>query len=295
MTEQFLINNQLWVRLGMFILGLTILGLWETYYTWRMWLMPRWKRWARHLSLVALSQLCIKLAFPVLAVGVALFAQDKKMGVLNQLSLPYFVKMVLGLLALDFSMYWQHRMMHKYHWLWRIHRVHHMDRQLDVTTGVRFHPIEMIISTGVKIAAIGFLGINVLAVIIFEIVLNLSTLFTHVNVRLKPKFDHWLRKGIVTPGMHRIHHSDTPVETNSNYGFCLSLWDRLFNSYTRVAKTGEAKLVLGLEEYHDPKFQTFENMLWAPFNVKHLRLRRKKPRKLQFQSESNLLKPFPKS
>lgn len=294
MTEQWLIDNQIWIRLGFFVFALGVLGLWETYRTWRPWLEDRWQRWGRHLSMVALSQLCIKLVFPVLAVGVAILIEDRKIGILNQVPIPYVIKVLLGVLALDFTLYWQHRLMHKYTWLWRIHRVHHMDRQLDVTTGVRFHPLEMMFSMAVKIAAVAFFGVNALGVIIYEILLNFASLYTHVNVRLKPKSDHWLRTLIVTPGMHRIHHSDTPRETNSNYGFCLSVWDKVFNSYTNSAKTGEVKIVLGLEEYRAPKYQTFENMLWVPFNVKHLRLRRHKAPKLQMQTESNILSPLPK-
>lgn len=289
MTEQWIIDNQIYLRVVFFLLGLGIFGAWETRKAWRQWWSTRWQRWVKHLSLGVVSQLCIKLVFPIMAVGVAIVIESKHIGILNQISMPYVLKVMLGVLCMDLAIYWQHRIMHKYALLWRFHRVHHMDREVDVTTGVRFHPLEVMFTLGVKIVAVGFFGVNVLAVIMYEILLNLALLFTHVNVRLKPTIEKRLRRYIVTPGMHRIHHSDTPRETNSNYGFCLSGWDKLFNTYTLSAKTGETKLVIGLEEYRDPKFQTFENMLLVPFNVKHLKHRYKRPPKLAFQTDKNVL------
>ena len=158
-----------------------------------------------------------------------------------------------------------------------------MDREIDVTTGLRFHPIEMLFTLTMKIGAVSFFGINPIGVLLYEIWYSSATLFTHLNVKLPDYVEKKWRQLIVTPGMHRVHHSDTPNETNSNYGFCLSIWDRLLGSYRPFPRTGEKDLVIGLEEYRDPKYQTFENMLWAPFNPKHLRLRHKKARPLQFQ------------
>lgn len=283
--EEWWVTYQALIRLTAFVLVLAFLGLIETFYSWRPWFTNRYKRWVRHFSLMSISQLCIKLLFPTMAVGIAVIVQKNNIGILNSLSVPFALKMILGMLAFDFVIYFQHRIMHKYTLLWRFHRVHHIDKEIDVTTGLRFHPIEMVFTMAMKAMAIGFFGIPALAVLIYEILLNFSALFTHINTRFHPAIDRALRTLIVTPGMHRIHHSDTPSETNSNYGFCLSIWDRMLGSYQFRTKTGEDKIVFGVEEFQDAKFQTFENMLLIPFNVKSLRQKKIKSPKLSFESE----------
>jgi sterol desaturase/sphingolipid hydroxylase (fatty acid hydroxylase superfamily) len=283
--EQWLLDYQLWLKFGIFSLILAAFAWWETAYTWRPWVISRKQRWANHLSLALLSQLCLRALFPFLALGLAMHVQDQKMGFLNQTDWPLTIQIIIGVIALDFVMYLLHRMLHKFKWLWRIHQVHHMDRQIDVTTGLRFHPLEEILMMAAKIIGIAFFGVPMLAVFIFELLLNTATLFTHINVRFKPTTDKFLRKCIVTPGMHRIHHSDTPYETNSNYGFCFSWWDKLFGTYVATSRTGERQLVIGLEKYHSPIYQTLENMLLMPFNIKKLRPKIQKIKKRSFRTE----------
>ncbi len=279
--EEWLIAYQAWCRIGLFILAFSLLSIWETASTWRVWIVPRRTRLIRHFSLTLISKLAIRVVFPVFAMTFAVAVQHKGLGILSKTHMPYLVYVVVGVIGLDLIYYMQHRLMHKYKWLWRIHRVHHMDRQLDVSTGIRFHPIEELITMGVKLLGIAFFGVLPLSVFIYEVLLNLAVMFAHVNVRFHYKVDNALRYLIISPGMHRIHHSDYPPETNSNYGFIFSWWDRLLGSYTYIPITGERKMVFGLEEYKDPKYQTLENMLLLPFNPKFLRLRHPKKIKLK--------------
>lgn len=281
--EQWLIQNQMWFRILIFLGLFALLAAWETFYAWRPWLISRKIRWVRHLSLTFLSKILLRVLFPVFLITVALHVEQKGLGILSHSHLPYAVQVIVGFICLDLVMYIQHRLFHKYQWLWRIHRVHHMDRQIDVSTGVRFHPLEEIISMGVKMLGVAFFGVSALAVFLFEVTLNAMTMFAHVNVHLPRPVEKILRKMIITPGMHRIHHSDYSPETNSNYGFIFSWWDKMFDSYTLVPAAGERKFAMGLEEYQDPKYQTFINMLLVPFNIKHLKVRYKKPLKTKFK------------
>lgn len=280
--EQWLIANQVWCRIGIFILAFSLLSLWETNSSWRNWIVSRRTRLLRHFSLAFISKLSVRVIFPVFAMTFAVAVQHKGLGVLRHANLPYIPSVILGVIGLDLIAYLQHRIMHKYQLLWRIHRIHHMDRQLDASTGIRFHPVEELISMGVKLLGIAFFGMPPLSVFLYEVLLNLNVMFVHVNVRLPYKIDNVLRKIIVSPSMHRIHHSDYPPETNSNYGFIFSWWDKILGSYTYIPQTGERKIVFGLEEYKEPKYQTVENMLLLPFNPKFLRLKTKKKMKLKF-------------
>lgn len=282
LTKGF-ISYQLYIRLGIYLLILVIIALWETRHTWRKWLITsREQRWKRHLSLMAISQIVVRLIFPILPIGVAIAVEQKEIGIFYQLSLPIYWNIIVGVFILDGLMYWQHKMLHKYRWLWQFHQVHHMDREVDVTTGLRFHPGEMLFTTTIKIIGIGFLGIHVIGVFLFEIAYGFATLFTHANVILPGSLESKLRSFMVTPDMHRIHHSDIPYETNSNFGFCLSLWDKCFNSYVSFPRSGPRDIVLGLENYRDPHYQTLGNMLWVPFNPRRLRPRHKKTPVFQF-------------
>lgn len=269
--EQWLITHQITVRLISMVVFFAILASWESRSPWRFYFMPRFQRWWEHLWLAIIAKSCVRLVFPVLLVTLALKIEQQQVGLLNRLHWPDALCIGLGVLWLDLILYWQHRLLHKYTWLWRVHRVHHMDRNIDVSTGIRFHPLEEIFSMGAKVLAIAFFGIPPLAVLIFEILFNAALFFTHLNVQLA--HEKSLRKWIVTPGMHRIHHSDDLQETHSNYGFCLSWWDKLFGTYVATARAGERKLVLGLADYQDLKCQTWLNMLWSPFNPSHLKSR----------------------
>lgn len=283
------------IRLVVFIAILSGLSLWETRCAWRKWLTPRKTRWVNHVSLMLISQLAVIVVFPLLPIGMAIVVEKQQLGFFHQISLPIWLNIILGIVMLDGVMYWQHRLLHKYRWLWRFHQIHHMDRHIDVTTGFRFHPIEVLFTTTMKMIGIGFFGIHFIGVLIFEILYSAATLFTHINVSLSKKHEEKWRKYIVTPGMHRIHHSDTLRETNSNYGFCFSMWDKLFGSYTPFFQTGEENMVVGLEAYRDPKYQTLEGMLGVPFNLKAFRLKHQKAPLVQFQVNQKPLIELKKS
>lgn len=285
---QVLIHYQIPIRFSIFLLLFVLLSCWEARYFWRPWLEVRIQRWGRHFGMNLISKLILLLLFPLLTLGVAVHAQQKKLGVLNY-DLPQFmqydaIKIVLAIFALDLFMYVQHRLMHRYRFLWRFHRVHHIDRELDVSTGLRFHPFEEIYTLGIKMLAVIFLGALPIAVFIYEVWYSFTTMFMHLNVKFKRKIEKRVRKVFVTPGMHRIHHSDNPIEYNSNFSFIFSFWDKLFDSYRFEALASERKMVMGLEEFKDPVYaNNLVNLLLVPFNLKRLKPRPPKhlPTKMQ--------------
>ena len=277
---QELIQYQVPIRLGIFLLLFALLSWWEACYFWRPWLEVRIQRWGRHFGMNLISKVILLLLFPTLTLGVAVHAQQKKMGVLNY-DLPFIqhdaIKIVLAILAIDLFMYIQHRLMHRYRFLWRFHRVHHTDRELDASTGLRFHPLEEIYTMGIKMLAVMFLGALPIAVFIYEVWYNFTTLYMHLNVKFKFRIDRRLRKIFVTPGMHRIHHSDNPLEYNSNFSFIFSVWDKLFDSYRHEALASERKMVIGLEEFKNPYYaNNLVNLHLIPFNLKRLKPRAQK-------------------
>lgn len=228
----------------------------------RVRVLPRLSRWRTNLSLSALGSLVGILMTPVLAVSVAVLASANGWGLFNVIALDPWVEGVLAIIFLDFTIWAQHVAFHYVPWLWRLHRVHHTDRDLDATSGVRFHPVEIAISLLWKAVVILALGPSVLAVIIFEIVLNATAIFTHSNIALPKRLDRTLRRVFVTPDMHRIHHSVRRPETNSNYGFNLSIWDHLFRTYRTDA---QGDLTLGLSEYQSARPARLLFSLWLPF------------------------------
>lgn len=271
-------------RVFFFVVFASLLAWWEGRAPWRIGLSSRRERWARHLSLQALGKAAVRVIFPFTILGLAFLVEEKQLGFFNHKPIPYVTEVILGILALDLTVYLQHRLLHRNTLLWYVHRVHHLDKELDASTGLRFHPFEELFSMASKTMIIAFLGITPLAVIIFEVWLNFAALYTHLNVRLKNSTEKALRWLIVTPGMHRIHHSDFPAETNSNYGFGLSWWDRLFRTYRPASLTGESNIVLGLSEFREEKYQTLVNLLLMPFNLKKLKSRPKPPIKTKFSS-----------
>ncbi|MFZ5774861.1 MAG: sterol desaturase family protein [Thermodesulfobacteriota bacterium] len=222
-------------------------------------------RWVSNLGIVALDTLAVRLAFPVIGVHVALAAQEKGWGLLNILALPQWLEVALGILALDLVVYLQHLMFHSVPLLWRLHMMHHADMDIDVTTGLRFHPIEIMISMVIKMTVIAALGPSVLAVVIFEILLNGAAMFNHGNFTLPVGLDRSLRLLIVTPDMHRVHHSVTIRETNSNFGFNLPWWDRLFGTYRAQPALGHEGMTIGLAQFRDPRKNNLFFMLLMPF------------------------------
>lgn len=222
-------------------------------------------RWLGNLGIVAVDTLTVRLLFPIIGVHVALAAQEKNWGLLNALDLPEWLGIALGILALDLVVYLQHVMFHTVPLLWRLHMMHHADMDIDVTTGLRFHPIEIIISMLIKMSAIAALGPAVETVIVFEIILNGTAMFNHGNLRLPLGLDRRLRLLVVTPDMHRVHHSVTIRETNSNFGFNFPWWDRVFGTYRAQPAAGHEGMTIGLAQLRDPGKNNLYRMLILPF------------------------------
>jgi sterol desaturase/sphingolipid hydroxylase (fatty acid hydroxylase superfamily) len=261
-----LIEQESSIRLG-FFLGILIAMIgWELAAPARPATVPKAIRWTNNLGLTVLNTLLLRLIFPAAAVGVALFASSKSWGILNNVQLSFPVAVALSVVALDFVVYLQHVLVHIIPPLWRIHRVHHADLDYDVTTGSRFHPLEIILSMLIKFLFIVALGAPAAAVVLFEVILNATSMFNHGNVRLPLRIDRILRVFIVTPDMHRVHHSINVRETNSNFGFNLSVWDRLFGTYIDQPSDGHDKMTIGIPDFRDPRqVSRLPGMLILPF------------------------------
>ena len=263
------VKHELYLRLVFFALTLAGLAFWESKKSLRVNFLSKRSRWTAHFMLGGLSYFLVRVSFPVLALSMAVVAEHQSLGLLHSSATmsqsPFFFKAVISLLGLDFALYMQHRWMHRYAIFWRVHRVHHTDTELDFTTGLRFHPMEYFFMMGIKLLAIVFLGTPLLAVFIFEVLFTSLTLFNHSNIQLPSAVEGYLRVLLVTPNMHRIHHSDIVFEHNRNFGFCFSIWDKIFNSYLAQAHQGERHLVLGLEVFRQPSFQTIQKLLALPF------------------------------
>lgn len=261
--------NETWIRLGVFASVLTVMMLWEGSKPYRISPVSARQRWFSNFSMVLLGAVVARVVVPTGLATVAIYAQEHHFGLLNQLSLSLWLSVPLGVLVLDCLIYWQHRLFHRVPIFWRIHRVHHADPHLDASTGLRFHPIEIALSLLIKLAAVVLLGAPLLAILIFEVLLNASSIFNHSNIKLPVKLDKFLKKLIVTQSMHRIHHSQVVAETDSNFGFNLSIWDRVFGSYTAEAKDGDDCIKLGLKEYADAANNTrLKALLLMPFRRK---------------------------
>lgn len=224
-----------------------------------------WRRWVRHLLIATLGTVLVRLLFPVAAIAIAAEVDGANFGLLQMNSLPFALQVLIGVVVLDLAIYLQHRIFHRVPWLWRLHRMHHSDTDFEVSTAIRFHPLEIVLSMLIKIAVIVIVGLPALAVLLFEILLNATALFSHADISLSPRLDRALRWVLVTPDMHRIHHSTLPVETNSNYGFCLSIWDRLFESYRSGSLRNPAEMPIGLEQFRESREQRMLPLLSQPF------------------------------
>lgn len=264
--NNWILKYEMYLRIVGAGLVLAGLGYWEHRAHWRKGLLNKQTRWLTHLALGSLSVFLVRFTFPLLALSMAAVAEKQHLGLLHSVvEMPFALILILSLIGMDFAMYMEHRWMHRYSLFWRVHRVHHSDTEVDVTTGLRFHPLEYLFMMGVKLLAILFFGVPVVAVFIFEVMLMAFTLFDHSNIQLSPKIESKLRKVFVTPTMHRIHHSDIGFEHNKNFGFCFSFWDKLFNSYVETAHQGENNLVFGLEIYRPSSYQTLLKLLTLPF------------------------------
>ena len=253
------------IRLGAFAGVLAAMALWELASPRRPQANGRDRRWPSNLGIVALNTLAVRLVFPITAVGLALVAEARGFGLFHVVALPTWIAVVTSVVVLDLAIYLQHVLFHAVPALWRLHRMHHADLEFDVTTGLRFHPIEILLSMLIKFAVVGALGAPALAVLIFEVLLNATAMFNHGNVRIPPALDRVLRWFVVTPDMHRVHHSIVVRETNSNFGFNLPWWDRLFGTYRPQPEAGHDGMTIGIDAFRDPRELGLDRMLAQPF------------------------------
>jgi sterol desaturase/sphingolipid hydroxylase (fatty acid hydroxylase superfamily) len=254
------------IRLGFFLGIFALMATWEVVAPRRARLLTRLQRWSSNLGLVVLNTLLLRLLFPAAAVGMALSVNAQGWGLLNALTWPVWTEVLLAVVVLDFAIWVQHVLFHAVPALWRLHRVHHADLDYDLTTGARFHPVEIILSMLIKFAVIAALGPPVVAVILFEVILNAMAMFNHANVGLPPRLDRALRWLVVTPDMHRVHHSIEDDETNSNFGFNLSWWDRLLGTYRAEPRAGQQGMTIGIRDHRDPRrVDRLDGMLVLPF------------------------------
>ncbi len=264
--NEWLMANEVSLRLGAFFGIFALIALWEVLSPRRRLTVPKLQRWGHNLGLVFLNSFLLRLLFPAAAVGVAVFAREQGWGLLNYYSVPLGWGVLITVVAMDLVIYLQHVMVHAVPLLWRLHRVHHADLDYDVTTGARFHPLEIILSMLIKFATILLLGPPVAGVVLFEIILNATAMFNHGNIRLPAAVDRVLRRILVTPDMHRVHHSVEDDEANSNFGFSLSIWDRLFGTYRDQPRAGHEGMTIGIHGYRDPRqVDRLPGMLLLPF------------------------------
>ncbi len=266
--SDFVSSHEGVIRLSFFVGILLIIGFFEILVPRRRLTTSKASRWFGNLGIVVISTVAVRLLFPITAVQMALWAKEQGWGMFNTVGLPYWLVVVLSVILLDFIIYLQHVMFHAVPTLWRLHMMHHADLDYDLTTGVRFHPIEIIISLGIKFAAIVLLGAPALAVVLFEIILNGAAMFNHGNFYIPLGLDRLLRWVVVTPDMHRVHHSVFPSETNSNFGFNLPWWDRLMGTYRAQPSRGHLDMTIGLKQFRDPSKLTLPWMLALPFTGK---------------------------
>jgi len=264
--DSLIMANEVAIRLGFFLGVFAVMALWEVLAPRRALTVSKAIRWLNNLGLVFFNSFLLRLIFPTAAVGMAAFAGQQGWGLLNYYPVPSTLAVVIAVIAMDFIIYLQHVMVHAVPALWRLHRVHHADLDYDVTTGARFHPLEIILSMLIKFATIVVLGPAVVAVVIFEVLLNATAMFNHANVRLPLGLDRLLRLFVVTPDMHRVHHSVEDDEANSNFGFNLPWWDRLFGTYRDQPRAGHTGMTIGIRTFREPRQVTWlPGILAMPF------------------------------
>lgn len=256
------------MRAGAFLVIFALLAVTEVLAPRRRLSVSKIKRWRTNLTIVVLNPLSVALVFPLLPIGLAVLASEQNWGLLNQWAMSgpmfYWLKIVIGFLILDLTVYTQHVLHHALPALWRLHMVHHADLDFDVTTGLRFHPVEIVISMAIKLAAVAAIGAPPVAVLLFEVALNATSMFNHSNIRIPDKIDQALRLLVVTPDMHRVHHSVIIQETNSNFGFNLPWWDRLFGTYKDQPDKGHTDMVIGLSQFRDQRKLSLPRLLILP-------------------------------
>lgn len=255
----------MWIRLAAFAGLFATVALWELAAPRRKPLYPRGSRWPHNLGLLVVDVLVVRALVPGTVIGVALLAEQRGWGFLNTVSMPALASFVLGVVLLDLVIYFQHVMLHAVPALWRLHRVHHADLDFDVTTSIRFHPIEVLISTVIKCAAVAALGAPAMAVLAFEMLLNATSMFNHANASVPSRVERWLRWLVVTPNMHRVHHSVLYDESSSNFGFNLPWWDRVFGTYRAEPRLGHDAMMLGVDAFRSQEDLRLDRLLIQPF------------------------------
>ena len=253
------------IRLAAFGLVLTTVVLWETVAPRRARSHARIKRWPSNFAIVALNTGVLRTLLPGAAVGLALLAEQRGWGLLHSVPIPPWAVLLISVIALDLAVYLQHVMFHAVPTLWRVHRMHHSDLDFDVSTGVRFHPIEIILSMVIKLGVVAALGASAVGVLIFEVLLNATSMFNHGNVRISPKLDRYLRWFVVTPDMHRVHQSILVQQTNSNFGFNVPWWDWLLGTYRAQPAAGHEAMTIGIEQFREARELRLDRMLLQPF------------------------------
>jgi sterol desaturase/sphingolipid hydroxylase (fatty acid hydroxylase superfamily) len=253
------------IRVGCYAAVFAAMALWEWRAPRRELTAGRARRWPGNLGILAIDIAAVRLLIPIATVGVALIAAQQGWGLFRLLGLPFWAAVVAGVIVLDLVIYLQHVMFHYVPVLWRLHRMHHADIDIDVTTGLRFHPLEILLSLAIKFAAVAALGVPAVAVLIFEVLLNATAMFNHSNVKLPPRLDRIARWIVVTPQMHQVHHSIVRAETDSNFGFNLPWWDRLFGTYRDRPAAGEDGIVIGLPIFRDMAELRITRLLTQPF------------------------------
>jgi sterol desaturase/sphingolipid hydroxylase (fatty acid hydroxylase superfamily) len=264
-SQGILFAHEPYIRLATFGGVFIVMAVWEFIVPRRKQAIGRGWRWPNNLGVVAANTLLVRILLPTTAVGLALLAQTRGFGLFNVIAAPAWIGVAASVVILDLAIYLQHVLFHAVPALWRMHRMHHADLEFDVSTGLRFHPIEILLSMLIKFAVVAALGAPALSVLIFEVLLNASSMFNHANIRIPLGVDRILRWLVVTPDMHRVHHSILARETNSNFGFNLPWWDRLFGTYRPQPAAGHEDMTIGIEQFRDPRELWLDRMLAQPF------------------------------
>jgi len=254
-----------YIRLVAFLAVFVVMAAAEILWPRRKQRLGRSGRWPHNIGIAFLNAMLVRFCLPITLAGFAVIVGKNRWGILSLTDFSLFSKSFVSLMLLDLVIYGQHVAFHHIPVLWRLHRVHHGDTEIDVTTALRFHPIEIMISMAIKFAAVAAIGAPAEAVLLFEIILNACAMFNHGNIRLPSGIDNILRRILVTPDMHRVHHSVITHETNSNYGFNISLWDRLLRTYRAQPEHGHEGMMIGLREFREPNETKIDKLLTQPF------------------------------
>jgi len=266
--DEFLLANEQTIRLSIFLGIFAMMAAWEALAPRRARSHGRLQRWPSNIVLVALNAVILRVVFPVAAIEFAASVHGGGLGLMGLFGLPGWIEFLIAIVILDLAIYLQHMLFHAAPSLWRLHRMHHQDLDFDVTTGARFHPIEILLSMGIKFMVIAALGPSAAAVLVFEALLNGMAMFNHANAKVPLPVDRVLRLFVVTPDMHRVHHSIAPNETNSNFGFNLSIWDRLFGTYRAQPAAGHEGMTIGIEQFREGRELWLDRLLLQPLRGK---------------------------